>query len=865
MIIKNESEQLTSYYFNQYPNFFTSEKQKNSSTEIKKVMDYFANIAFRQYNENSPQIEKNYKLLKGIIDSSDFYETSQNPETGTFVDALLKQVDLPGYVKHYPIMNPPINAMVGELSARPDGVRIKAFDDDSKNEELADKTRFLQSIIESKIQEKNAQLLEEQGYDTGSNEYNEQLAKLTGEQIQEYMTGYTSIAEKWANHVVSALKVSFNIKEKSEECFRDLLVSSRQYYHLFEDKSHIGFNVEAANPKAVWYLSSSEKKYIADAYASGIIQVMELSDILNKYDLTEEEIDYLVNQASSFYLQGYPSEKSNLLTGKTGDNSVTYDVYDPLVARYRHEAEAELMAESQLNTFLGLSGAGYATFGNRFTVVQAYWQSKRKVGKLTYVDEQGNLEVTLVDESYRQIPTEVDIEWTWENQWWKGTKIGPHVYINVEPLKFLDYSPIIGVVFEAKNSPSKSLVDLMKPFQTLYNICMNQLFELLKKDLGVVVISSLRFIPKAKDGDYADAIDQWEAEARARGIIFVDDSPENLRGAGAFQQTGRQDLSRHNEIQGRYNTAIALKSECWELAGFSKERLGSISATMTATGTQAALARSFTQTEPYFSAHEYVLTQLYQAIVDAAQYIESRKPESTISYITNAGENAFIQVQGSEIKLRDFHVYASNSVEDQRLFDELRSLAQPMLQNGASPYDIAMMYSTNSVRQLKDSMRRLQTRQEEYQQQAQQLQQQEIQQRQQQFQETMDHQDLIRREQTANENYQRDLDRINAKERAIIQTFSRQQNNLVDTNQDSIPDLIQVSQLSADISAANNNYSHVIQKINLEKEKITKDREIELKKIALEKDKLNLEEKKMKNELKIAQYNDKGTKNSPKS
>ena len=825
-------------------------------------MDYWSNIAFKQYNEISPGIEKNYKLLKGIIDSSDFYEASQHPDTGSFVDALLKQVDLPSYVKHYPIMNPPINALIGELSSRADGIRIKSFDDDSKNEELAEKTRFLQQIIESKIQAQNAQLLIEQGYEAGTSEFNEQLANLTGEQIQEYMTGYTSTAEKWANHVVSALKIAFNIKEKSEECFRDLLISSRQYYHLFEDKSHIGFGVEVANPKSVWFLSSPEKKYISESYACGIIQVMELSDILNKFDLSKADTEYLVEQAGSFYLQGYPSEKSNLITGKTGDNSVTYDVYDPLVARYRLEAEAELMAESQLNTFLGLSGAGYATFGNKFTVVQAYWRSKRKVGKLTFVDEQGNLQVTLVDESYVQIPTEVEIQWTWENQWWKGTKIGPHVYINVEPLRILDYSPIIGVVFEAKNSPSKSLVDLMKPFQVLYNICLNQLFELLKKDLGVVAVSSLRFIPKPKDGDYSDAIDLWEAEARNRGILFVDDSPENLRGAAAFQQTGRQDLSRHNEIQGRYNTAIALKNECWELAGFSRERLGSVAATQTATGTQAALARSFTQTEPYFAGHEYVLTQLYQAIVDAAQYIESRKPSSTIAYITNTGENAFIQVQGSEIKLRDFHVYASNSGEDQRLFDELRSLAQPMLQNGASPYDIAMMYSTNSIRQLKDSMRRLKDRQEEFQQQAQQMQQQQLEQQQQQFQESIRHQDLIRQEQTANENYQRELDRIAKKEIAIIQTFNRQENNLKDMNNDGNPDLLQLSSLQADINAASDAHTRELNKLSVEREKVAKDREIELKKIAIEKEKINLEERKMKNDLKIAQYRDKGTRNS---
>ena len=47
------------------------------------------------------------------------------------------------------------------------------------------------------------------------------------------------------------------------------------------------------------------------------------------------------------------------------------------------------------------------------------------------------------------------------------------------------------------------------------------------------------------------------------------------------------------------------------------------------------MQQSYSQTEPLFVAHEYVMGQLYQAIVDASLNVESSKPESTLSYITN--------------------------------------------------------------------------------------------------------------------------------------------------------------------------------------------------------------------------------------
>lgn len=872
-IIRYQADLLTtSFYYNEYPNHLVPESEKETDKYQKKTLDYFSTIAFQQYNENDKKFTKNYQLLKGIIDKSDFYEEQRqdfNTETQTFIDELVKDENLPSYVKHYPMMNPPINALIGELSARPDNIRIKAFDDDSKNEELTEKTEFLQRYITSQIQQRVANDLLNQGYQVDTQEFDEQLAALTEKDVEQYMTTYTTTAEKWANHVLSALKIALHMKEKSEDAFRDLLVTSREFFHIFQDKSKLGLNVEVVNPKNTWYLTTPDQKYLKDAYATGTIEVMELSEILDKFELSKEEIEYLNDQAKGFYLEGMGVRQSNLLNNKEGQDSVTYDVYDPLVAKYKLFAESKLLAEAQLNTFLGLTQAGYITYGSKFIVVKAYWRSKKKVGLLTYRNPENpnnpnDILTAWIDESYKKIPEEISVKWTWVDQWYQGTKIGPHVYINFGPLKYLDYSPILGVIHESKNTEAKSLVDLMKPFQVIYNICMNQLYQLLKKDLGVVMIASLRYLPKAKDGDYQDAMDEWEMNAKERGVLFVDDSPENLKGAGSFAQTGRQDLSRANEMQARYNLAAQLKLECWELAGFSRERLGSVAATQTATGTQAALTRSFTQTEPYFVAHEYVLQQVFQAMVDTAQFIESKKPTSTISYITNAGENAFIQVNGSEIKLRDFHVYASSTQEDQRLFNELRQLAQPMLQNGASPFEIAELYSTNSIRQMKDTFRKLKEAQDEFRNQQMAMEQQQIDQQQEQFQSNLEYQDLVRREEMANENYQKELDRINKKEIAIIQTFNRQDDNTKDANADGVPDVLQISELTLDTQMANQSYNEALSKINLEREKIANSRDLELQKINLEKEKIKVEREKIKASIKVAQYGDKGTRNSPK-
>ena len=118
--------------------------------------------------------------------------------------------------------------------------------------------------------------------------------------------------------------------------------------------------------------------------------------------------------------------------------------------------------------------------------------------------------------------------------------------------------------------------------------------------------------------------------------------------------------------------------------------------------------------------------QLYQAIIDAALYTESKKPQSTLSYITSTGESAFVQVNGSDLKFRDLKVFLTNRPEDQKMFNEIRGLSQAVLQNGGSLHDVIELYSTDSMRQMKKVFKTLKDRQEQMQNQAIQQKQQEV-------------------------------------------------------------------------------------------------------------------------------------------
>lgn len=771
--IENSVEKLN----NEYPDLFVDSNKRESKDYIKNTLDYFESVARRQYADNIKTFVKNYLFVKGELTAEDFYELP--PEVDSFMQDLTKDDGLPADLQNYSIMTQPINTFIGEQSKQPDNFFVKAFDEYSQSEEFQFLTNTVTEYAVGKIQANISTKLQMQGMDPNSEDFFNAVQQMTEEEMNEKLSSYTSLAEKWSNRILETLKVELNLKEIKEESFSDLIKAGRPRIHLYEDNSPLGFAVEAVNPKNTWKVSVPDKKYLKDAYAAGIIEVLEISDIIDKYDLPKKLVDELLDY----------KKKNKSVTTSTGINSIAFgEQEDPFLHSIKDTPYEELYDD--INQYLGLTTSHSGWYGSKYVVTTSYIKGKLRVGKLKYIDEDGITQVATVGDDYKSgdHPNEVDIEWGYVNQWFKGIKIGNLLY-SYEPLEFVDKLPLIGGDYDNRNSPVKSFVDLMKPFQILYNVVMNQLYRLLQKEIGVVYRVNLRKIPVPKDGEYKDALDDWEAMAIEKGIVFEDDSPENMGTPGNNTNLSQAiDLTRTSEIQTRYTLAQQLKYECWELVGVNRERLGGVAASQTAQGTQAALSASFSATEPWVTYHNYIINDLYQLILDAAQYYESQKPESTISYISGEGEHAFVKVTGNQLKMRDLRVFVTNRSEDIEARQSMQGLAQAMMQNGVSAYEVSKMFTNKSIRVIQDVFKRVKNMQEDFQARQQDIEQQKVAAIQEQTQTTLQ----IEQVRIENENMNKAADRDSKERIAVINTYSRQDDNTVDSDGNGTPDIIDI-------------------------------------------------------------------------
>jgi len=243
--------------------------------------------------------------------------------------------------------------------------------------------------------------------------------------------------------------------------------------------------------------------------------------------------------------------------------------------------------------------------------------------------------------------------------------------------------------------------------------------------------------------------------------------------------------------------------------------------------------------------------QLYQAIVDAALYVESSKPQSTLSYITNEGESAFVQVNGSDLKLRDLKVFLTNRPEDTQMFNELRQLSQAIIQNGGTLYDVIELYSTKSMREMKKTFKDLRDRQVEQQQQQMQLQQQQQEQQGKIAQAQLQEAARMAQEKVANDNYQNELDRINKKEIAMINAMSKEGGASADLDMSGTPDALEIEKLASQQTKAQKDYDSKMADINSKNS-------IAQQKLQIEREKIKLARDNQANDLAVAKENAKG-------
>jgi hypothetical protein len=126
----------------------------------------------------------------------------------------------------------------------------------------------------------------------------------------------------------------------------------------------------------------------------------------------------------------------------------------------------------------------------------------------------------------------------------------------------------------------------------------------------------------------------------------------------------------------------------------------------TATGVTQALNQSYAQTEIYFNQHsDYLMPRVHQMRTDLAQYYQSRNPSVRLSYITTEAEKVNFTINGTDLLLRDFNIFATTKTNHRAILDQLKQLALTNNTTGATIFDLGNIVKADSIAEVTDILK----------------------------------------------------------------------------------------------------------------------------------------------------------------
>ena len=661
----------------------------------------------------------NYDLLKGILHMEDL---------ALVINPLRVDADyIPTDIQHYPLMNAKLEVLIGEELRRPFDWRAVVTNPNAVSEiEETKKAELLQAF---------QQVIEDTSL--SQEDYEQRL-----EELDDYYT-YTwqDFREVRANQFIKHYSKEQNFPLIFNNGFQDALSVAEELY----DIDIVGGEptLTRLDPKKVRIFRSGHSNKVEDADIIIIEEYWNPGRVIDTFydQLSKKDIQYLEN------LPDYLGSGSN--TMGSVDPRQGFIRRDMVSSPFPTLASSEVFAAR--DEFEQYNLLPYDADGN-VRVMRMRWKSYRKVKKVKQYDpETGEESFTFYAENYVPNPDlGEEVEEMYVTEAWEGTLIGGNnhdfdehsrdglygIFIDARP-RPIQYSRlmtpskchlgIVGTIYNFSDGKPYSMVDMMKPYNYMYDYLHNRLTEAIASSWGTLADVDLALVPDTW------TMDKWMYFAKVNHIAVRNSFNEGNAGAAKGKLAGSMNNNTQrliadasgNYIQQLMNLAEWTKVQIGEIVGISKQREGQIANRETVGGVERATLQSSYITEIYFAWHNDTKRRVLEAFIETAK-IAARGKQIKFRYLTSDGSMRLMEFDGDEFAENDYGIVVDSSSDITSLDQKLEALAQAALQNQqATLTDIMKMWTSSSS--LAEKIRILQASEERRRRQAMQDQQMQLQ------------------------------------------------------------------------------------------------------------------------------------------
>lgn len=743
------------------------------------------------------ELQTYYNLYNSIFDEKDF-KSITNP---------FKVEDgFPATPHDFNIIRPKVDLLIGEETKRPLNFRVIRTSQEATSEMQEKEKQMILQYIEAAI---TAKMSPEE-----AQQFQEQLQSgeiMPPEQIAKYMDkDYKDIVENTAYHSLTYLREKLDLDNEFIKGWKDGLISGREIYYVGVLNAEP--YAERVNPICFSYDKSPDLDFIEDGSWCCRKMRMPITEVYDRYydKLEEKDLDKLEEMIGS-------TPGRNLGDRSPVDMGIQLRIYDNPI----------------------FEGSGKSLVN----VWHCCWKSFKKIFYVTTIDDAGQPQINIVDETYQPVGNEVSIEPDWIIEVWEGYRAGSDLYFGIQPIEYQHVSidnpnsqklPYCGAIYSNTNSKPRSLVSILKPLQYMYIVLWYRLELAIARDKGKVVNMDITQIPKSMNISPA----KWMHYLSSVGVNFINPYEEgwNIPGReggkpAQFNQITALDLTMSNVIAEYIQLMDKIEELAGTISGITQQREGAVSSSEMVGNVERSVVQSSHITEPLFWVHNQCKRRVLNMLLNTAKGAWEETGKQKLQYIFDNGERAFLDIT-PKFYYEDMDVFVSDTSKDLENIQKLQQLIQPAMQNGASLLEAAEILTNDNFNIIKQKLKDMQTRQEQIQQQQQEAEAQQQQQLQQMQNESKQQELMLQEAQMDLQRYQ--IDQDNQTKIAVAQINAYRGTEELDQDQNGIPDPVEIGKQAIEQ-----------QKINQEaynkRYEAKQKREIEDQKIQLEKDKMKHE------------------------
>ena len=626
------------------------------------------------------------------------------------------------------------------------------------------------------------------------------------EQIAKYMDKeYKDVVENTAYHTLTYLREKLNLDNEFIKGWKDALIGGYEVYYcgVLNSEPYL----ERVNPMYFSFDKSPDIEFIEDGAWCCRKMRMPITEVYDRYydKLDSKDLSRLEEMVAA-------------VPGRNMGEKNEVDSFQGIRLHYFD------------NPLYDATGKGC------INVWHACWKSFKKIYYVTTLDESGQPQVDIVDETYKKVGTELSVEPDWIVEVWEGYRAGDDMYFGIQPIEYQHVSidnpnsqklPYCGAIYSATNSKPRSLVSILKPLQYMYIVLWYRLELAIARDKGKIITMDITQIPKSM----GITPERWLHYLSSVGVNFVnpyEGNPSDPSGsrAAAFNQFGQADLTMSNVIAEYIQLMQKIEDLAGQISGITAQREGAVSASELVGNVERSVVQSSHITEPLFWQHNQVKRHALNMLLNTAKGAWAETGKQKLSYIFDNGERAFINI-ASQFYYEDMDVFVSDTSKDLENIQKLQQLIQPAMQNGASLLEAAEILTNDNFNIIKQKLKDMQARQEQLQQQQMQAEQEQAQMLQQMQNEAKEQELMLQEAQMDLQRYQ--IDQDNQTKIAVAQISAYRGTEEKDQDQNGIPDPIEIGkqaleQQKIDREAYNKRYE-AKQKREIEEKKIQLERE----------------------------------------